>query len=175
MMTTWLITLAGPDCPELLQQFTETIALGEGLVLDRQLAAMDGRVSGLLKLQLPEYHASWIWQRLESFSTQGLHVITRQVIEDTEPGGQQLSLAVRGQFRLGLDHEIRQILESHGALIEQYNQHCVGAPLLGEQGFHARIRARLTRKLSKENLTRALNRLAHGLEFDLNTEDLHRA
>ncbi|UTW12648.1 ACT domain-containing protein [Marinobacterium rhizophilum] len=175
MNSTWLITLAGPDCPDLLQQFCETIALGEGLIQDRQLAAMEGRISGLLKLQLPGTHASWIWQRLEIFSTRGLHIITRQRIEPTAPGGRQLSLAVRGQFRLGLDHEIRQILESHGALIEQYNQHCVGAPLLGEQGFHARIQARLTRELSTEHLTRALNHLARGLEFDLNTENLHRA
>jgi glycine cleavage system regulatory protein len=175
MNTTWLITLAGPDCPELLQQFSETIALSEGLLLDRQLAAMEGRISGLMKLQLPDVHAGWAWQRLESFSTQGLHIITRQVLETPAPGGQQLSLAVRGNFRLGLDLEIRQILESHGAMIEQYNQHFVGAPLLGEQGFHARIRARLTRTLSPVNLTKALDRLARGLEFDLNTEDLHRA
>ncbi len=175
MTTTWLITLAGPDCPDLLQQFSETIALGEGLLLDRQLAVMEGRISGLMKIQLSDAHADWTWQRLESFSTQGLLIVTRQALESPEPGGQQLSLTVRGSFRLGLDHEIRQILESHGALIEQYNQHFVGAPLLGEQGFHARIRARLTRNLSPVRLTSALNRLARGLEFDLNTEDLQRA
>ncbi|ANG62884.1 hypothetical protein A8C75_10575 [Marinobacterium aestuarii] len=175
MNTTWLITLAGPDCPDLLQQFSETIALSEGLLLDRQLAVMDGRISGLMKMQLPDTHADWAWKRLESFSAQGLHIVTRQTLETLSPGGQQLSLAVRGNFRLGLDHEIRQILESHGARIEQYNQHFVAAPLLGEQGFHARIHARLTRKLSPLRLTSALHRLARGLELDLNTEDLQQA
>jgi glycine cleavage system regulatory protein len=175
MNTTWLITLAGPDCPELLQQFSETIALSEGLLLDRQLAVMDGRISGLMKLQLPESYADWAWKRLESFSAQGLHIVSRQTLENAPFGGQQLSLAVRGSFRLGLDHEIRQILESHGARIEQYNQHFVGAPLLGEQGFHVRIHARLTRKLSPVRLTSALNRLARGLEFELSTEDLLQA
>lgn len=175
MNSTWLITLAGPDCPDLLQQFSETIALSEGLLLDRQLAVMDGRISGLMKMQLPATHADWAWKRLESFSAQGLHIVTRQTLETLSPGGKQLSLAVKGNFRLGLDHEIRQILESHGARIEQYNQHFVGAPLLGEQGFHARIHARLTRKLSPLRLTSALNRLARGLEFDLNTEDLQQA
>ncbi|WP_020682796.1 ACT domain-containing protein [Marinobacterium rhizophilum] len=175
MHTIWLITLAGPDCPDMLHKFSETIALGEGVILDRQLAILEGRVSGLMKLQLHESCAHWVWQRLQSFSAQGLHIVTRQVIEDPAPVGQQLSLAIRGNFRLGLDHEIRQILESHGALIEQYNQHFIGAPLLGEQGFHARIRARLTRRLSPDNLTQALNRLAQGLEFDINTEHLYRA
>ncbi len=171
-MVTWLLSLIGEDRPEALQKLVEAFALLEGHLLDSQQSVMDGRLVALLKVSLPAEHTAFALQALGRLESQGLSVVSLEELPaDHYDQGKRLTLEVSGEFRIGIDHDIRLILESHGACIDQLNQHYVGEPCFGERQFSAHIRANLTRPISEARLLQALHRLAPGLKLQLNTEE----
>ncbi len=168
-MVTWLLTVVGKDQPELLKKFSHTIALMEGIFLDSQQTVMGGEVVALLKVCLPQTHLSFAQKVFNDFACQGLHVASIKQLnsEGNEEGG-YLVLEFSGQFCFGIDHDIRTILESHGAAVELLNQHYIGFPHRGEQQFSSKIRVSLTRPISENNLLQTLKRLSPELNIKLN-------
>lgn len=166
-MVTWIITVAGKDQPELLQKFCETIALMEGVFLDKQQTVMAGQVTALLKVCLPATHVSFARKMFAEFTVKGLEVVSVQEISSEANVGGQLMLELQGQYSFGIDHDIRNILECHGALIEQQNLRYVSQPFIGEPQFSAKIRAEMTRPISEPDLLQALHRLSPVLNIQI--------
>lgn len=164
-MATWLIIVAGKDQPELLQKFCETIALMEGVILDKQQAVMTGQMTALLKVCLPASHVSFARKMFAEFTVKGLEVVSVQEISPELGSGNRFLLEIQGQYRFGIDHDIRNILECHGAQIEQLNQQYVGQPSIGESQFISIIRAVLIRPISEPDLLQALHRLSPALNI----------
>jgi len=174
-MVTWLITVAGKDQPKLLQKFCETIALMEGVFLDKQQAVMAGQVTAMFKVCLPATHVSFARKIFAEFTLKGLEVVSIQEISSEAGAGNhkilELLLEIHGQYRFGIDHDIRTILECHGAQIEQLNQHYVGQTSVGESQFYSTIRAVLTRPVSEADLLQALHRLSPVLNIRISSTE----
>ncbi|WP_432470273.1 ACT domain-containing protein [Amphritea sp. HPY] len=168
-MVTWLITVAGKDQPELLHKFCETIALMEGVFLDKQQTVMAGQVTAMFKVCLPATHVSFARKMFAEYTVNGLEVVSVQEISAEAGAGShqilELLLEIQGQYRFGIDHDIRTILECHGAQIEQLNQHYVGQTSVGESQFSSTIRAVLAHPISEPDLLQALHRLSPGLNI----------
>ncbi|WP_296059323.1 ACT domain-containing protein [uncultured Amphritea sp.] len=172
IMVTWLLTVAGKDQPQLLQKFCESIALMEGVFLDSQQAVMAGRLTALYKVCIPAKHVAFARSVFSEFARQGVEVVTiDELDEDTEYSPSYLVLDLQGQYRFGIDHDIRMILESHGADTEHLNQYYLGDSLVGEHQFSTRIRAVLSRPVSEPDLLGALYRLTPGLKIRLSVVD----
>lgn len=170
MDTIWLAAIAGDDCPELLRRFTDTIALCEGRLLDQHLAGMDGMISGLLRIQLPRVHVDFAWNRLEGFAGNGLRILSRQQLTPVAEREPDVKLDISAPFRPGLDLEIRQILDSHGLAIEDFNQQITGNQDRPIKRLQIRLAARATRPLKQRRLNNALSRLAPGLKLNIGIE-----
>jgi len=170
-MVTWLITVAGKDQPELLHKFCTTIALMEGVFLDKQQAVKAGQVTAMFEVCLPATHVSFARKMFAEYTAKGLEVISVQVISSEANAGSRLLLEIQGQYRFDIDHDIRNILECHGAQIEQLNQHYVGQTSVGESQFYSTIRAILTRPISEPDLLQALHRLSPALNIQINTAE----
>mgnify|MGYP001501996847 CR=1 FL=1 len=172
-MATWLLTVTGNDQPEQLKKFCETIALMEGVFLDSQQTVMAGRVMAFYKVCLPDTHIPFAQKMFAEFALKGIEVIAIDELNEcseykkSEQSDSYLVLDLKGQYRFGIDHDIRMILECHGAETEQLNQHYLGRSLVGEEQFSARIRARMSRTLSEPDLLQALHRLSPGLSIRL--------
>ncbi len=172
-MATWLLTVMGNDQPDQLRKFCETIAMMEGVFLDSQQAIMEGRVVAFYKVCLPDTHIPFARKIFAEFALKGVEVIAIDDLDESSDykSSEQfcgyLVLALKGQYRFGIDHDIRMILECHGAETEQLNQQYLGHSLVGEQQFSARIRARMSRSLSEPDLLQALHRLSPELSIRL--------
>ncbi|MBY4678371.1 ACT domain-containing protein [Marinobacterium arenosum] len=173
-MVTWLVTISGDDRPDLLQRFSESFALLEGVFLDSQHSVMEGKLVALVKVSFPGQYRDFAYQSIARVESQGLQIAIQELAANDLDAGVRLTLDLAGSFRFGIDHEIRLILESHGANIEQLNQHYIGEPSLGEQQFSSRIRANLSRPISEANLLQALSGLAPDLRVQIDTEELTR-
>ncbi|RTE66074.1 hypothetical protein EH243_08095 [Amphritea opalescens] len=171
-MVTWLISVTGKDRPEQLYKFCETIALMEGVFLDNRQTVIDGRVFATYKICFPALHIVFIRKMFAEFELKGLRVFIFDELSlkeaDRSNRGGYLILDLQGQYRFGIDHDVRMILESHGGIIEQLNQHYLGDAVLGESQFNSRIRARLSRSISEDDLLQALYRLSPSLSIQLN-------
>ena len=170
-MVTWLITVAGKDQPELLHKFCETIALMEGVFLDKQQSVMAGRVTALFKVCLPSAHVPFSRKVFAEYTMKGLEVISVEALSSDKNEGRYLVLELNGQYRFGIDFDIRTILEAHGAQIEQLNQHYMGQSVADKSQFCSKVRAELTRPISKPDLLQALYRLSPVLNIRLSIDE----
>lgn len=170
MDTIWLTAIAGEDCPDLLQRFTDTIALFEGRLLDQQLAGMDGMISGLLRFQLPQVHSDCVWQHLEGVAGNRLRILSRQQQTPTMEQEPAITLDICAPFRPGLDLEIRLILESHGIATDDFNQQISGCQDQATRQLQIHLTAHATRPIHRQRLTSALTRLMPGLTLDLGVQ-----
>jgi len=140
--------------------------------LDSQQAVMAGRLTALYKVCIPAKHVACARSVFAEFARQGVEVVTiEELDEDTEYSPSYLVLDLQGQYRFGIDHDIRMILESHGADTEHLNQYYLGDSLVGEHQFSTRIRAVLSRPVSEPDLLGALYRLTPGLKIRLSVVD----
>lgn len=171
-MLHWLLTVVGKDQPELLQKFCGTIGLMEGIFLDSQQTVMAGNVMAMYRICLPRNHLSFARKMFDEFEEKGLDISIKTLPAESLQERPCLTLNLRGQYRFSIDHDIRMILESHGAVIEHLNQSYLGQVEEGEYPFSAKIRAQITRPISKANLLQALYRLAPRLLIDLNITDM---
>ncbi len=169
--STWLLCVAGQDDPELVRRLIETLALCEGEIQEQKISALHGRLTGLIQVRLPDQHAAHAWAQLQQLSAQGLHLLCRDPV--SEPIRKRpLTLHIQGAYRVGLDHEIRLILESHRVQVDHYNQR-TGAPgAAGTQPFQTLISGRTdAERFNAQRLQLALSRLARGLQIDLQFND----
>lgn len=170
-MVTWLITVAGEDQPELLHKFCETIALMEGVFLEKQQTVMAGQVTAMFKVCLPAAHIPFARKAFAEYTDKGLDVISVQELNSDPSEGCHLVLALHGQYRFGIEFDIRTILESHGAQVEQLNQHYIGQSPEGESQFTSTVHAELTRPISEPDLLQALYRLSPMLNIRLSIDE----
>jgi len=166
-----LITVAGSDNPELLKDFGEAIALIEGVCLDCQQTIIAGQLIAIYKVQLPHNHLQLAHQLFEQFTEAGLHVLSVKQLAQRETGLPDFSLDLSGPYRVGLEQEVRMILESHGIEIARLNHAFLGQSLIDDMPFYLHIRANMRRAISEPNLSKALHRLASGLTIEIRTLD----
>ena len=79
-----------------------------------------------------------------------------------------LELILSGQYKFYLCHDLRTILESHGARVEQINLNYHRQNITADMPFRVRVLAALSRPVSSKHLSGALNRLAPDLKVQLN-------
>ncbi len=171
-MVDLLITVTGTDKPELLKDFGEAIALIEGVCLDCQQTIIGGELIAIYKVSLPSTHLQLAQQLFEQFTDAGLNVLQIKQLPQQEGPLPDFSLDLSGPYRVGLEHEIRMILESHGAEIKRLNHAYLGQSLIDDIPFYLHIRATLHKVISEPDLLKALHRLSSGLTIDIRMLEL---
>lgn len=168
MSSTWLLSIAGRDNPEVLQRLTETVALCEGRVLDQQITGMNGRLTGFLKFRMPNQYEDYAWRQIQLLAVYGLQVLSRDRLTSERENG-TLTLRITGRYRIGLDHDIRLILESHRIMVDEYRQDAGDRSTMDAQEFQTLIKGRVIGKLCEHRLLSALKRLTCGMEITIKT------
>lgn len=164
-MQTWLITTMGKYNPELQYKFCESIALMEGIFLNSQEAVVAGHLSTMYTVSLPASHVSFARKVFEEYSAKGLDIRVNDIDSEYGAHSDYMVLNINGHYRFGLEHDIRNILESHGGVIEYLNQHNSRQLFQDEFPFEAKIRIRLTRPILEISLKSAILRLSPSLQI----------
>ncbi len=142
----------------------------EGTLLECQQSLLNGRMMAMWTLNLPKVHVPFARQSFARFESQGLRLTLDESPNlDPEPGdwSRPVTLVVSGHFRQGIDHQIRMILESHGARVVQLNQQLCAAQNPAKRRFYSRIDAYPSRLIVTEDLCQALARLAPELDISV--------
>ncbi|WP_027852423.1 ACT domain-containing protein [Marinobacterium litorale] len=165
--STWLISIAADDNPELLQRLTETFAFCEGYLLDHQVIGMNGRMAGLIKVSLPDHHSDFAWRQLETLSAHGLHVLSRGLASVDHYTANQSTLNISGEYRQGLYHEIRLLLESHWFQVKSFTQTVDEPDFHGLQRYRASIIGIALDQFCTERFSSALQHLGNAIVVDM--------
>ncbi|WP_091352728.1 hypothetical protein [Amphritea atlantica] len=160
----------GRDNPELQYKFVETIALMEGVFLNSQETIVAGHVSTMYTVRLPMAYVSYARKMFEEYSAKGLDIIVNDIDSEYSNFSDCMILNIKGRYRFGLDHDIRNILESHGGVVEYLNQYHSRSFLNRDTSFTSKIRIRLTRPIVEMNLIVAIQRLSPNLKIEFSID-----
>ena len=170
-MVTWVLTVAGEDQPGMFEQFSEMLALMEGIILDSQQSILEGHCTAIYKVCLPRKHVPFAHRQFNTFAELGLKVISWTEIAEASFAGQYLTLEIRGCYRFGLEHDIRIILESHGVKVLRFNHSFQKQSLWGSGQMRLKAEAEVSRPLSESDLKTVLRGLANGLQISIGISD----
>lgn len=168
MAQTLVLTVVGPDRPGLVETLSRTLGTYGGNWLDSRMARLADRFAGIAVVTLPEASLDQVTSALADLAEQGLRV----TIEAAEPlpfaaDERSVLLAVTGQDRPGVLHEITDLLAAQAVSIEALDTRVTSASWSGEAIFTATALLRLPPTLSAEALRELLEALANELMVDM--------
>jgi glycine cleavage system regulatory protein len=163
-----VLTVIGPDRPGLVESLSQAIAQQEGNWLESRMARMAGQFAGILRVNIEEERAEALRNDLMALETKGILInVETSTAEGYESELRPLTLALIGNDRPGIIHEISQILAQRGVNVDELTTEQSVAPMSGESLFRANAELRAPLDLNVEDLREQLEEIAQDLMVDI--------
>lgn len=145
MLTTFILTVIGPDRSGLVKAVATPIAEHGGSWLESRMCRLGGQFAGILRVEVPAERAEELGSALGGLEASGLKVTLLR--EDLAPsaadsGATKATLDAVGQDQPGILRRVTGSLAAHGLNIEDLSSERTDAPMGGGTLF--KIRALLT-------------------------------
>ncbi|MFH1497205.1 MAG: ACT domain-containing protein [Verrucomicrobiota bacterium] len=144
MLTTFIITVIGPDRSGLVKAVATPIAEHGGSWLESRMCRLGGQFAGILRVEVPADRADELGAALGELEGSGLKVTLLR--EDSTPAADENAVRVTldavGQDQPGILRRVTGSLAAHGLNIEDLSSERTDAPMGGGTLF--KIRALLT-------------------------------
>ena len=172
MMTSFVVTILGPDRPGLVEALSQTIADHQGNWMESRMAQLAGRFAGLLRVSVPAAQAEALAVALQENTAADLTVIIESSdATTTVASGYWLNLELIGQDRPGIVHDMTHVLAELKVNVEEFSSECIDASMSGETLFQAEARLRVPESLPSGRLREALEGLADQLMVDIKLDE----
>jgi glycine cleavage system regulatory protein len=173
MACTLVLTAIGPDRPGLVEALAETIAAHGGSWDGSRMARLAGHFAGVVQLHLPEERAAGLISALPGLAARGLvaNVVDSEDPGPSTPAGETLWLDLVGQDRPGIVRDVSRALAALGVNVQDLRTTVGSAPMSGERLFRARAELAPPVGLAREQIRKALERLASDMMVDLTLEE----
>ncbi len=171
MLSTCVITFAGPDRPGLVESLAKTVAANGGNWLESRLAQMAGHFAGVVQVQVPSDKAAPMKQALLALNGEHLtlHVEDAHAAASDAPTA-VFSLSLIGQDRPGIIHEVSQALAQRKINVRELSSGVSSAPMSGEPLFNATVLIEVLEGHDVDELHGTLGAIADGLAMDITFE-----
>lgn len=165
MQTRILLTVMGEDRPGLTEALAGAVLGAGGNWLESYLSRLGGKFVGSALVELAPEGVETLRGLLKASAAADLRVEIVPAEPDAELG-QAVQLTLTGQDRLGIVHEVSQVLARLGANIVELETHTDPSAWSGSALFRARTRLTLPDGLSHDALQGALEALSGDLMVD---------
>lgn len=171
MLSTCVITFAGPDRPGLVESLAKTVAANGGNWLESRLAQMAGHFAGVVQVQVPGDKSTQLKQALLALNGEHLtlHVEDAQAPAASAPTA-LFELNLICQDRPGIIHEVSQALAQRQINVRELNSGISSAPMTGEPLFDATVIIEVREGHNVDELHSTLGAIADGLAMDFSLE-----
>ncbi len=145
MLTTFILTVIGPDRSGLVKALATPIADHGGSWLESRMCRLGGQFAGILRVEVPADRADALGGALAALESSGLQV---NVLRETGAANPAVSASIRvtldavGQDQPGILRRVTGSLAANGLNIEDLSSERTDAPMGGGTLF--KIRALLT-------------------------------
>ncbi len=175
MTTPIVLTFIGHDRPGLANAISEKVAASGGTWLESRLAHLAGEFAGIVLVGVPDANIAVLTAALRELETAGLRIAVERSSDAKTPRNlKTFKLEVVGHERPGIVREVTEALTRLGVNIEEFSSHLEGAPFSGAAMFRATARLRAPHGLTRDDLRKTLERLAHEVTFDLSAIEADR-
>jgi glycine cleavage system regulatory protein len=170
-MATLVLTVVGDDRPGLVDALSGAIAAHGGNWEQSRMAHLAQKFAGILLVQVPDARVQALTDALEGLQADGLlHMRVETGGEPAPAPARSLNLALVGQDRPGIVHDIAHTLAERAISIEELETETRSAAQSGGTLFHARAVLRVPANVSLDDLESTLEALANELVVDVELE-----
>ncbi len=166
-MTSFVMTVMGPDRPGLVEALARVVAEHGGNWLESRMARLAGQFAGVVRVEIDPARQSAFLAALGSLEKDGLSVQARPSDIPAAASAVALTLEIVGQDRPGIVSQIARIVASHGLNIEEFTSGVISAPMTGEPMFQALARLHAPASADLNTLRSALEAIAADLMVDV--------
>ena len=166
-MTSFVMTVMGPDRPGLVEALARVVAEHRGNWLESRMARLAGQFAGVVRVELEPAAQSAFLNAVGALEKNGLTVQARSSDLPDETAAVALTLDIVGQDRPGIVSQIARIVASHGLNIVEFTSGVVSAPMTGEPMFQAQARLHAPASADLAAVRAALEAIAADLMVDV--------
>ncbi len=172
MTTSLVLTFVGGDRPGIVESLSEIIVAHQGEWIESRMATMAGKFAGILRVTLPESQVEKFTDAIHQDELEDLRVLVEVAEpESNVPPSRELNLALVGQDRPGIVHQISQALAKLGVSVDELETEVTEASMSGEHLFNAQAKLHIPLSVPNEKLQEVLESLADELMVDIELDD----
>ncbi|MDP3173448.1 MAG: ACT domain-containing protein [Phenylobacterium sp.] len=166
-MTTLVLSVVGSDRPGLTQALAAAVLAAGGNWLESHLSRLGGLYVGSVLVELDPERVEALRAAVNTVDAQGLEVRIAPALEAPGVAGDAVHLALVGQDRLGIVHQVTAILSGLGVNIEAFESRISAEAHSGAPLFNAQAQLRLPSGLQAEDLQAALEEISGEIMVDI--------
>lgn len=168
MNSSIVLTFIVDDQPGRVELLSHTVVTHHGNWLESRMSCLAGKFAGIARIQIPDSELEALTQALHALQDQGFTIVVEKSTAAPASAGQQaLSIAIVGQDRPGIVHEISHALAQHHVNVTELRSDVTSAPMTGEPLFEATADANVPKELDLDELNAELEAVANELNIDL--------
>ena len=172
MSLSLVLTVIGDDRPGLVEQLSSSISRHGGNWLESSMSHLSGKFAGIVCVGIEAARLDTL--KAELAALPGLRITAEVSESSAPPESRRLKLALVGHDRIGIVHEVSQVLARHAVNVEELNTHTASAPMSAEILFHATADLTASPTLDTRALTRALEQISNDLMVDITLDETIR-
>jgi glycine cleavage system regulatory protein len=171
MQRSLVMTVIGLDRPGLVESIASLITRHGGNWLESRMSRLGGHFAGIVHVEVPDDQEPSLTRALQELQSRGLNVVvhSEERRQDGEPRPIRI-LAIVGQDRPGIVHEISHALALFGVNVEELQTECESAAMSGETLFKARAKLSIPESFDLGKLRETLEKIAADLIVEISLE-----
>lgn len=168
MLSTFVMTVIGPDRTGLVAALARTIADQGGNWLESRMCHLGGQFAGLMRVEIAADQAQALRTAVEALTQTGLQITMQSADVTASPVEGSLAMVdLVGQDRPGLLREITAVFARHGLNVEELESERAAAPLGGGTLFKANATVFVPAAVDLDAVGDDLEKIATDLMVDI--------
>ena len=152
-MKSFLISVLGDDKPGLVDGLSEIILGNNGDWIESRMSSFEGKLAGILKVNVPSNNAAKLKKELVS-SSLGLQIACEETSPSQQGDFKSYNIELIGQNHVGIINKLTHVLADElQSNVEELKTEIIDASMSGEELFKAQITLHLPITMD-ENLVR---------------------
>lgn len=139
MLQPYVLTLAGPDRPGLVELVARCVVEHGGNWVDAKLSPLAGCFAGVVRVDVPEDRLKGLRAALSGLASEGLTISLIQAQAQATTTAVTEKLELMGPDRVGIVNELSHILAEHGVNVAELTSQVISAPMSGEPLFQCTV------------------------------------
>jgi len=171
MNTSIVLTVIADDQPGIIKTVSETLNHHGGSWTQSSMSSLAGQFAGILLASVPKGNTESCLAELHGLEARGLRIIAHVSGTENVPGKtHEYVLELVGNDRLGIVHDISQVLALHQVSVREFETSVEGASMGGGDLFRARAQLSIPEDCDLFVLENELEDIANDLMVEISFE-----
>ena len=171
MNTSIILTIIADDQPGIIETVSKVLKKHDGNWTQSSMSSLAGQFAGILLASVPSDNAKACLVELKALESKGLRIIVRTSSDEAQADSvEKYSMALVGNDRPGIIHDITRVLASHKVSVIDLETSVEAASMGGGELFKARAELLVPESSDIFALESELEDIANDLMVDISFE-----